>query len=147
MAEVFSISQTDAAVDQLDWAIKLLVDHDAPLPAITLAGAAEELLGKLAGSCTIADGASLNALALLKSRLSTNDSSEKNVADTANSAKTFIKHGKPQGASLEIELQTEAIQLILRAIINQVRLESNLSSQSPRFLEWLERTRPDLWAT
>jgi len=35
----------EAASLQLDWAIRLFLDHDAPFPAITLAGAAEEILG------------------------------------------------------------------------------------------------------
>jgi hypothetical protein len=42
----FELSKIDAAVDQIDWAIRLFLDHQAYLPAITLAGAAEEILGK-----------------------------------------------------------------------------------------------------
>jgi hypothetical protein len=30
----FEISKIDAAVDQLDWAIRLLLDHKAYVPAI-----------------------------------------------------------------------------------------------------------------
>ena len=41
-----SVSKIEAAVDQLDWAIRLFIDHKAYMPAITLAGAAEEILGK-----------------------------------------------------------------------------------------------------
>ena len=44
------ISKIDAAVDQLDWAIRLFLDHHAYVPAITLAGAAEEILGKTVGA-------------------------------------------------------------------------------------------------
>jgi len=42
----YKISKIDAAVSQLDWAIRLFLDHQAYLPAITLAGAAEEIIGK-----------------------------------------------------------------------------------------------------
>jgi hypothetical protein len=45
----FELSKIDAAVEQLDWAIRLLLDHQAYLPAITLAGAAEEILGQAVG--------------------------------------------------------------------------------------------------
>jgi hypothetical protein len=42
----FEFTKIDVAVDQLDWAIRLFLDHRAYVPAITLAGAAEEILGK-----------------------------------------------------------------------------------------------------
>jgi hypothetical protein len=45
----FELSKIDAAVEQLDWAIRLFLDHQAYLPAITLAGAAEEILGQAVG--------------------------------------------------------------------------------------------------
>jgi len=34
----YSLSKIDAAVDQLDWSIRLFLDHQAYVPAITLAG-------------------------------------------------------------------------------------------------------------
>jgi hypothetical protein len=37
----FELSKIDAAVEQLDWAIRLLIDHKAYVPAIALAAAAE----------------------------------------------------------------------------------------------------------
>lgn len=40
------VSKIDAAVHQLDWAITLFLDSEAYIPAITLAGAAEEILGQ-----------------------------------------------------------------------------------------------------
>ena len=44
-----NIEKNDAATNQLDWAIRLFLDHDEFIPAITLAGAAEEILGGLLG--------------------------------------------------------------------------------------------------
>jgi hypothetical protein len=58
------LTKIDAAVDQLDWAIRLFLDHKAYVPAITLAGAAEEILGQAVG-----DQASF---ALLKREFSVN---------------------------------------------------------------------------
>ena len=40
----YSVTKIDAAIVQLDWAIKLFLDHKAYVPAITLAGAAEEVI-------------------------------------------------------------------------------------------------------
>lgn len=42
----YLVSKIDAAVHQLDWAIKLFLDNEAYIPAITLSGAAEEILGQ-----------------------------------------------------------------------------------------------------
>jgi hypothetical protein len=39
----FALSKIDAAVEQLDWAIRVFLDK-AYVPAITLAGAADEIL-------------------------------------------------------------------------------------------------------
>lgn len=51
----FELSKIDAAVDQLDWAIRLFLDHKAYVPAITLAGAADEILGRAIGNCAAFD--------------------------------------------------------------------------------------------
>jgi len=40
------LSKIDAAVEQVDWAIRFFLDNQAYIPAITLAGAAEEILGR-----------------------------------------------------------------------------------------------------
>ena len=37
----YTVNKIDAAIDQLDWAIKLFIEHKAYVPSITLAGAAE----------------------------------------------------------------------------------------------------------
>lgn len=39
-----------AVFDQLDWAITLFLEHHAYVPAITLAGAAEEIIGEAVSS-------------------------------------------------------------------------------------------------
>jgi len=41
----FELSKIDAAVDQLDWAIRLFLDHKAYVPAITWRARPEEILG------------------------------------------------------------------------------------------------------
>lgn len=46
----YQVGKIDAAADQLDWSIKLFLDHKAYVPAITLAGAAEEIIGQTLGS-------------------------------------------------------------------------------------------------
>ena len=50
LAMNYRVGKIDAAVDQLDWAIKLFLDHKAYVPAITLAGAAEKIIGEAVSS-------------------------------------------------------------------------------------------------
>jgi hypothetical protein len=44
-----ALAKIDAAPDQLDWAMRLFLDHAAFVPAISLAGAAEDIIGETLG--------------------------------------------------------------------------------------------------
>jgi hypothetical protein len=46
----FELTKIEAAVEQLDWAIRLFLDHKTYVPAITRAGAADEVLGQAVGN-------------------------------------------------------------------------------------------------
>ena len=129
----FKLTKIDAAVDQLDWAIRLLLDHQAYLSAITLAGAAEEILGK----CV--QGASAHAQ--LKENLSTQfQLDEKWLSDNhLNKARNWLKHnggGNPLETA-SFELEEEAIQYIARALSNLVSIDQTLPSEGQRFLDWV----------
>lgn len=136
----YQVSKIDAAVDQLDWSIKLFLDHQAYVPAITLAGAAEEILGEAVTMDS--------AFELLKSLMSEeSELPEKIVSqEHLNKVKNWLKHWKDMKdeESIEIELETEAIQYLLRAITNLVSHDRSLTSETPRFLEWLKTNRKDL---
>jgi hypothetical protein len=135
------IARLDVALLQLDWAIRLLLDHSAPIPAITLAAAADELSGK----CISAGGSSETAHSTIKEALADQGYGCLKVVGTfMDAARNSLKHG---GTSEKIELEpdSEAIQLIVRSIINAHRLRGELSGEMPRFLEWLRATRPDLF--
>ena len=110
----FQVRKIDAAIDQLDWAIKLFLDHKAYVPSITLAGAAEEIIGETLRS--------ESAFQLLKDSLSAESGLSSPVISQAylNKAKNWLKHWKEMKdeESIEIELETEAIQYIVRAITN-----------------------------
>ncbi|MBA2590938.1 MAG: hypothetical protein M3495_06150 [Pseudomonadota bacterium] len=134
------VGKIDAAVDQLDWAIKLFLDHKAYVPAISLAGAAEEIIGQ-----TLGTEAAFN---ILKDRLSTETSLPPAVASQMylNKAKNWLKHwqGMKDEETIEIELETEAIQYIVRAITNLAGHDKSCTSETPRFFEWIEKNRKDL---
>jgi hypothetical protein len=136
----WELSKIDAAVDQLDWAIRLFLDHQAYVPAITLAGAAEEILGKAVGG----DAAFLQ----LKKKFAADLSMpEKEVSqDHLNRAKNFLKHwdGKTDQEKIYLELDEEALQYIARALTNLATHDGTLPSEAPRLLAWMAANRPDL---
>lgn len=138
----FIISKIDAAVDQLDWSIRLFLDHQAYVPAITLAGAAEEIIGETLSS--------ESAFSLLKARLSARYGLAEKVVSQShlNKSKNWLKHwqGLRDEETVCLELETEAIQYIVRAVANLIGHDRSLPSEGPRFFKWLSTNRPDLHA-
>lgn len=136
----YTLSKLDAAVDQLDWAIRLFLDNKAYVPAITLAGAAEEILGEMLGGDS--------AFGQLKQRIAaTSGLPEKVVSQLhLNRSKNWLKHwqGLRDEETIDIELETEAIQYIVRAVANLVGHDRSMPSEGPRFFSWLCSNRPDL---
>lgn len=134
------VSKIDAAVNQLDWAIKLFLDHQEYVPAITLAGAAEEIVGEAVSSEA--------AYRILKKSLSEKTGIEEKVIsqEHLNKTKNWLKHWKEmkEEESLEIELETEAIQYIVRAISNLLVHDSSFTSETLRFFKWLNENKKDL---
>ncbi|VAX17942.1 hypothetical protein MNBD_NITROSPINAE04-1265 [hydrothermal vent metagenome] len=137
----YRIGKIDAAVDQLDWAIKLFLDHKAYVPAIALAGAAEEIIGEAVSS--------ESAFRELMKRLSAKYGIPDRVLsqEHLNKAKNWFKHWKEMKDEeyIEIELETEAIQYIVRAVTNLVSYDKSLTSETQRFFVWLTENRKDLY--
>lgn len=136
----YYITKIDAAVDQLDWAIRLFLDHKAYVSAITLAGAAEELIGETLGDDS--------AFRQLQGKLAKEYGFDPRMVSQAhlNKAKNWLKHWKncKDNDCIDIELETEAMQYIIRAISNLVSHDRSLTSESPRFLKWLSENRKDI---
>ena len=128
----------EAASHQLDWAIRLFLDHDAPLPAITLAGAAEEMLGKpLADQSAFQD--------LIRTFSASHGIDPKILSQQhLNKARNWLKHwSSDTDAEYEdFELEQEAIQYIARGLSNMAVLYQSLPHEGPRFLEWVKANRP-----
>ena len=137
----YTISKVEAAVDQLDWAIRLFLDHRAYAPAITLAGAAEEILGQALGE--------ESAFALLKQRIVLLTGLPEGVVSQMhlNRGKNWLKHwqGLRDEETIHLELETEAIQYIIRALANSIAHDQSLPSEGPRFFAWLSINRKDLY--
>jgi hypothetical protein len=135
------LTKIDAVTEQLDWAIRLFLDHRAYLPAITLAGAAEEIVGAILQD--------RSAFAQLKQKFSsdlgmpTAEVSQEHL----NKAKNWLKHWQnlKDAETLSIELEEEAIQYIVRALTNLATHDGTWPSEGPRFEEWLRRNKPELF--
>jgi hypothetical protein len=136
----FELSLIDAAVEQLDWAMRLFLDHQAFIPAITLAGAAEELLGKAVGDRTVHGP--------LKKKLASDYSMPEGaiVKDHLNKARNLLKHGDsrlPATKKVCLELEEEALQLIARALTNLSSYDFTQPPHGPRFWTWMSENRRD----
>ena len=131
------VSEIDAAVHQLDWAIKLFLDSDAYIPAITLAGAAEEIFGQ-----KLQDQA---VFAQLKAKLAADTGLAESVISQAylNRAKNWLKHWQNlrDEETITLDLEAEAVQYLIRAITNLVLHDHSMPSEGPRFFEWLAAQR------
>jgi len=131
----YILTKSEAAADQLDWAIRLFLDHDAFVPAITLAGAAEEIVG--------APLSDQSAFVQLKKVFANELSlSEKDVGQLhLNRAKNWLKHwkGHRDSETETVELKNEAIHYIVRGITNFVAFDGSVPSEAPRFLAWLSK--------
>jgi len=139
----YSVGKIDAAVDQLDWAIRLFLDHKAYVPSITLAGAAEEIIGSRLGK--EATFHKLKEVLLGKLDIPAPALSQNHL----NKAKNWLKHwtDMKDDEQTELELETEAIQYIIRAIANLASYDKTLTSESPRFLKWISENRRDLYSS
>ena len=128
------LTKIGVAIDQLDWAMRLVLDHQAFVPAITLAGAAEEILGKLLGGRPTAHQQ-------IKRSFSGGDHgvSDKELSDEyLNKARNWFKHhADPSGDTIILELETEAVGVIVRAQINLLEYDQSRTSESPRFDAWV----------
>ena len=135
------VNKVDAAVDQLDWAIRLLIDHEAYIPAITLAGACDGILG----------GMNRQFFDELRDSLASQyQLSSKEVSDIhINKAKNWLKHATVvDSQEFEFDLQSEAIMRITLAIAMLKGFDNSVTSQTPRFAIWLRESNiPDaqLW--
>jgi hypothetical protein len=136
----FELSKIDAAVDQLDWAIRLFLDHKAYVPAITLAGAAEEILGGVVRTRA--------AFGVLRKKFAADFGFEEKVVsqDHLNKAKNWLKHwdGHRGDEQIRLELDEEALQYIVRALANLVAHDASQPSEGPRFWVWMSENRVDL---
>lgn len=137
-----TITNLEIAERQLERAIEIFLDKKDYVSALTLAGAAEEILGKILnqrGDVHWLDKILDGALRALGFRKRTFDSPEakkarKEVAALANYHKNRMKHYNA-GGSLTFEPYLEAVEMIERAMSNYSKLTGRQTGAMDRFKE------------
>ena len=122
------------AVRQLETALRLYFEQEDYYSVITLAGASEEMLGKLLkenGIENSLDSLKKASLAITK-QLFGEAPTEKEVVARANDARNRLKHGSP-GKPIEFDAKEEAKDMLDRAIDNYYELTSELTDTMQRF--------------
>ena len=129
------------AIKQLETAITLYQEHNDPFSVITLAGAAEEILGqyvRASGRTNSLDGLNNGALAIQQF-----EGNEKpvNVIDSANYARNNLKHMDGLKDSVSIDAWQEAKDMLIRATDNCWLLDEYSSPLIESFLQQVRVSR------
>lgn len=138
-----SFAKVDIAVRKIDTAIELLLDGKDSFSALTLAGAGEEILGKLIQRTgqRNALNKSASALVAIHDVLFQKRPDLKDAINSLNRAKNASKHMHPtnEDCTSSMDPTVEAEAMLYRAIENYYALTGNFS---PRMLAYLNRAIP-----
>jgi hypothetical protein len=138
------IHKIDVAKLQLDTAINLFLDDIDFISSLTLAGASEEISGKLL------ERAGKNSM-LKKLHAWYEDTSGEEIkygefAQKANLARNCLKHSNVKDED-ELEIyKWEAVQMIMRAMTNYKELAGVPTETMKKMAGWIE-TNKDIYAT
>ena len=129
-------SKQSIALAQFETALRLFHTGDELISAITLAGAAEEILGKLVkrrGQDNSLDSLK-KAAAAIHERLFSEPIDTSVVADRANRARNAFKHLTAGGDPVSLDLREDAVDILNRAVDDYWILETNLTPAMDSFL-------------
>jgi hypothetical protein len=129
-------SKQSIALAQLETALRLFHVGDDLISVITLAGAAEEILGKLVkkrGQDNSLDSLKKTAAAIHE-RLFSEPIDTSVIADRANRARNAMKHVTAAGDPVSLDLREEAVDILNRAVDDYWILETNLTAAMDSFL-------------
>jgi len=133
---VNTYDKRDIALRQLETALSLFANGHDLFSVITLAGAAEEIYGRLlieAGRTSALDDLTVAATRIYQ-LLSNAEIGAKHFAERANRARNSLKHHTAgHTTAVTLDLRVEAVDLLDRAITNYWRLEGSLTDAMKRF--------------
>jgi hypothetical protein len=135
-SRITTFSQFEAAQAQLERALALYLDEHDYLSAITLAGAADEVLGRMlearGGVHQLHQEAS--ALDKIGRKLVGMGVSRREAIADLNEVRDWLKHFK-RDADLSFDPQETAHDMLSRAVGNMIALTNNASPRMQRFYE------------
>ncbi len=127
------VHKLDVAVKQLETAIDLFVDRGDYISAITLAGAAEDILGTLVKRKGARPAVDELCSSLIAKHVPTAD--PRHIRDKyLNKPRNSLKHAnRLKEDAIEIEVEAEAISMIARALSNLLTLERSVPYNAEKF--------------
>lgn len=136
----------DVCEHQLNRCIELFLDSNDFYSSATLAGAAEEVLGKILEADSGSKSSSTRRTIALMSSLTPQeiealkDSAQQKdfptVRDTFNEYRNWLKHFKPELDEFFVDAESAAAELIERAVENFYQVTGRDTPQTERFLEY-----------
>lgn len=142
MTEEPILGEITAAGIHIEWAIRLMIDRSAFVPALTLAGAADSLLEKIAKDRGLERTAHSEIAQSLNAK---GYGVSEEIGKSMNGARNFLKHGERKYFNATpSEIETSAIHETLRALLNLLWLTGEQPYEGRRFLLWVKARRPDL---
>lgn len=130
--------QIALAAEQLDIAIELFIEERSDVCALTLAGAAEEILGCAVKQLTSSENAMQQAYEIYAQthrHLYRKELEWKHFAEEENYARNAAKH-LLQDRSVEADFRRAAMWMIVRACANHDRLELERTDRMWEFDNW-----------
>jgi hypothetical protein len=140
---MIKINKLDIAIVQLHTAIDLFLNQNNYICSITLAGAAEEILGNYTGSHK-----EIKAHTLLINGLNKlYNENDKWINDNIiNYDRNNLKHHSQKNSdTLEIDPEFSAIVSIVRAVYNYKACKQQLTIEMESFVEWLQANKANLY--
>ena len=142
--KLFHVNKLNIALHQLERAILLFLNENDFISSLTLAGAAEEILGTYVKNKDKEPCVEVQAKLLKDQDLF--ELSEKEIMFLhLNLARNALKHFHDEAEeNMSLALETEAIALIVRGLDNVVKLEIKFSKAMNDFVLWVKKNRPDI---
>ena len=138
-----TLSQIEIAVHQLEKSISLFINEKDFICAITLAGAADGILGgllKRQGKKTTHDQHK-EALRKYSHGLTDKELNDLHL----NMVRNDFKHiTREEHETKDYALETESILYITRGVSNYILLKRELTSKMVEFINWAHKNRPDV---
>jgi hypothetical protein len=136
------LHKKEIAKQQIETALELFFSKGDLFSVITLAGAGEEIIGKLLSR----EGkkSMMDHLVALDKKLTGTGRDFKTVNDEINGIRNSLKHAKKPSED-EIEFDSgHAIAMLARAVANYTSLEGVATDKMQQFYEYLKSLYPDV---